>query len=40
MATMKKGKYLCHIVPVPDDNNKSKLVYTVYNLEKLLEETP
>lgn len=40
MTTMKKGKYLCHIVPVPDDENKSKLVYTIYNLEKLLKEIP
>lgn len=40
MTTMKKGKYLCHIIPVPNDKNNSNLVYTIYNFEKLFEEIP
>ena len=40
MGLMNKGKSMCHMVPVPYQGNKSKIVYTIYDLNKLLKSAP
>jgi hypothetical protein len=40
MTLMNKGKSMCHIVPVPFEGNKSRLIYTIYDIKKLLKSIP
>jgi hypothetical protein len=36
MTPMNNGKFLCHIVPVPFQGNKSMLLYSVYEINMLI----